>query len=163
MENKEELEQSLVGVSEESSILDFSNSRRNSEVEVTTFSNIKDKKKLFNLQSHVDGMINEMVGESLRVKEVLIRKFERPLKEKDIVVDEETGEIIKDKEINYSCVLIDDAGKSYATGSKTFVINLLTYLGDFEGSKDLEKGIDIKIIKVSVPNSPNKALGFELI
>lgn len=161
MENKEELEQSLVGVSEESAILDFSNTRRNSNVDVTTFSNIKDKKKLFNLQSHVDGMLNDMVGESLRVKEVLIRKFEKPLK--DPVVDEETGEILKDKEINYSCVLIDEQGKSYATGSKTFIINLMTYLGDFEGSKDLENGIDIKIIKVSVPNSPNKALGFELI
>lgn len=160
MENKEELEQSLA-VSEETKILDFSNSRKNSEVEVTTFSNIKDKKKLFNLQSHVDSMINDCVGESIRVKEVLVRKFEKPLKEP--VIDEETGEIIKDKEINYSCVLIDDNGKSYATGSKTFVINLMTYLGDFEGSKELEKGIDIKIVKVSVQNSPNKALGFELI
>lgn len=162
MENKEELEQSLA-VSEETSILDFANSRKNSDVDVTTFSNIKDKKKLFNLQSHVDGMLNDMVGESIRVKEVLIRKFVKPLKEKDIVIDEETGEIIKDKEVNYSCVLIDDNGKSYATGSKTFVINLMTYLGDFEGSKDLENGLDLRIIKVSVPNSPNKALGFELI
>lgn len=160
MENKEEVVNSLA-VNEETSILDFSNSRRNSDVDVTTFSNIKDKKKLFNLQSHVDTMINDCVGESIRVKEVLIRKFEKPLKEP--VVDEETGEILKDKEINYSCVLIDDNGKSYATGSKTFIINLMTYLGDFEGSKDLDKGIDIKIIKVSVPNSPNKALGFELI
>lgn len=162
MENKEDLEQSLA-VSEETSILDFANSRKNSDVDVTTFSNIKDKKKLFNLQSHVDGMLNDMVGESIRVKEVLIRKFVKPLKEKDIVIDEETGEIIKDKEVNYSCVLIDDNGKSYATGSKTFVINLMTYLGDFEGSKDLENGLDLRIIKVSVPNSPNKALGFELI
>lgn len=160
MENKEEIVNSLA-VSEETSILDFSNSRRNSDVDVTTFSNIKDKKKLFNLQSHVDTMINDCVGESIRVKEVLIRKFEKPLKEP--VIDEETGEILKDKEINYSCVLIDDNGKSYATGSKTFIINLMTYLGDFEGSKELDKGIDIKIVKVSVPNSPNKALGFELI
>lgn len=159
MEN-EEVVKSLA-VNEETSILDFSNTRRNSDVEVTTFSNIKDKKKLFNLQSHVDTMVNDCVGESLRVKEVLIRKFEKPLKEP--VIDEETGEILKDKEVNYSCVLIDDAGKSYATGSKTFIINLLTYLGDFEGSKELDKGIDIKIVKVSVPNSPNKALGFELI
>lgn len=158
MENKEVLD---LAVNEETSILDFSNTRKNSDVDVTTFSNIKDKKKLFNLQSHVDVMINDCVGESLRVKEVLIRKFEKPLKEP--VVDEETGEILKDKEVNYSCVLIDDTGKSYATGSKTFIINLLTYLGDFEGSKELDKGIDIKIVKVSVPNSPNKALGFELI
>lgn len=159
MEN-EEVVKSLA-VNEETSILDFSNTRRNSDVEVTTFSNIKDKKKLFNLQSHVDTMVNDCVGESLRVKEVLIRKFEKPLKEP--VIDEETGEILKDKEVNYSCVLIDDAGKSYATGSKTFIINLLSYLGDFEGSKELENGIDIKVVKVSVPNSPNKALGFELI
>lgn len=150
-----------LAVNEETNILDFSNMRRNSNVEVGTFSNIKDRKKLFNLQSHVDCMINDCVGESIRVKEVLIRKYAKPLEEP--IIDEETGEILKDKEIKMSCVLVDDNGKSYATGSKTFIFNLMSYLGDFEGSKELEQGIDIRITKVSVPNSPNKALGFELI
>lgn len=159
MENEEVKD--LAVTKEETSIMDFSNMRGNSNVEVGTFSNIKDRKKLFNLQSHVDCMINDCIGESIRVKEVLIRKYIKPLDEP--VIDEETGEVLKDKETKMSCVLVDDNGKSYATGSKTFIYNLMSYLGDFEGSKELDKGIDIKIVKVSVPNSPNKALGFELI
>ena len=150
-----------LAVKEESNVMDFANMRGNSEVEIKTFSNIKDRKKLFNLQSHVDCMLNDCIGEAIRVKEVLVRKYLKPMEEP--IVDEETGEIIKDHEVKMSCVLVDDKGKSYATGSKTFIYSLMSYLGDFDGSKELEAGIDIKIVKVSVPNSPNKALGFELI
>lgn len=157
MENQE-----LVNVEqEESNVLSFGNMRKNSDTEVSTYSNIQDKKKLFNLQSHVDYILNECVGDTIRVKEVLIRKYEKPLKE--AVVDEETGEILKDKEVKVSCVLVDDNGKSYATGSKSFVFNLMSYLGDFDGYKDLENGIEMKIIKVPVPDSSNKALGFEIL
>ena len=82
---------------------------------------------------------------------------------KEPEVDEETGEVIKDKEIKISCILIDDNGKSYATGSKTFAFNLIKLLGDYGGESILDTGIDIRIIRVSVKNSPNKALSFELI
>src|SRR5699024_10371442 len=61
------------------------------------FTNITDKKKIFNLDSHVDNLLNDCEGELIRVKEVLIKRYEKPLKEP--VVDEETGEIVKDKEI----------------------------------------------------------------
>lgn len=146
---------------EQSNVLDFSNSRRNSDTEVTTLSNIKDRKVLFNLQSHVDYKLNDCVGDTIRVKGVLIRFFKKPLK--DPIVDEETGEIIKDSETKVSCILIDDNNKSYATGSMSFSMNLRSYLGDFDGEKELEEGILMKIIKVNIPNSPNKALGFEIL
>lgn len=146
---------------EQVNVLDFSNSRRNSNTEVTTLSNIKDRKVLFNLQSHVDYKLNDCVGDSIRVKGVLIRFFKKPLKEP--IIDEETGEIIKDSETKVSCILIDDNGKSYATGSMSFAMNLRSYLGDFDGEKDLEEGIEMKIIKVDIPNSSNKALGFEIL
>lgn len=142
-------------------ILDFTQIHQNSNTDVQTFSNIKDKKKLFNLESHVDKMLNDCVGESIRVKEVLIRKYYKPMKEP--VVDEETGEVLKDTELSVSCVLIDDNNISYATGSKTFVFNLLKLLGDYEGYTMLDEGIEIKVIKVPVANSGNKALSFELL
>lgn len=146
---------------QENAVAGFDSYRRNSNVAVQTMSNIKDSKKLFNLQSHVDCKLNDCVGESIRVKEVLIRTFDKPLEEPE--VDKETGEITKEFERKVSCILIDEAGKSYATGSKTFTYNMISYLSDFGGGKQLEKdGIEIKIIKVNTP-SGNKALGFEIL
>lgn len=148
----------LAVVEESKGILDF-NYSGNTNVE--TYSNIKDKKKLFNLEDKVDVMLNDIVGESIRVKEVLLRKYRKPLEQP--IIDEETGEIIKDSELKISLVLIDDKGKSYATGSKTFAFKMQKLLGDYGGAEDLEKGIDIKIIKVPAGKGGNKALSFELL
>ena len=142
-------------------VKDLSSFRKGGNVAVGTFTNVEDRKELFNLQSHVDYILNECVGEKLRIKKVLIRTFDKPMKEP--VVDEETGEVLKEIERSVSCVLINEAGKSYATGSKTFTYNLMNYLADFDGAKDLEgEGISIEIIKVPTP-SGNKALSFKLV
>ena len=74
------------------------------EMWLKTYSNIKDKKLLFNLESKVDVMLNDIVGETIRVKQVLLREYYKPLAEP--IVDEETGEIIKDTELKLSLVLI---------------------------------------------------------
>ena len=130
-------------------------------VEVGTFTNIEDKKELFNLQTAVDEKLNNCEGERIRVKKILIRTFDKALKEP--VIDEETGEVLKTFERNISCVLVDDVGKSYATGSKTFTYNLFRYLQDCDGAKDLEnEGIEIEIIKVPTPTG-NKALSFKIV
>lgn len=145
----------------EENVKDLSSFRRSGSVDVGTFTNIEDKKELFNLQSHVDFILNDCVGEKLRIKKVLIRTFDKPMKEP--VVDEETGEVLKEIERSVSCVLIDETGKSYATGSKTFTYNLMNYLADFDGAKELETtGVAIEIIKVPTPLG-NKALSFKLI
>ena len=158
MENEEVKD---LAVKEENSVTDFSQVSGNSKVEVETLSNIKDSKEMFNLSNHADTRINECIGEKIRMKKVLINKYYKPLKEP--VVDEETGEIIKDTEMSVSCVIVDDNGKSYATGSKTFTFDLIKYLSTYGGAKDLDKGIEIKIIQKSIKNSPNKALTFEVI
>ena len=145
----------------EENVKDLSSFRRSGSVDVGTFTNIEDKKELFNLQSHVDFILNDCVGEKLRIKKVLIRTFDKPMKEP--VVDEETGEVLKEIERSVSCVLIDESGKSYATGSKTFTYNLMNYLADFDGAKELETtGVAIEIIKVPTPLG-NKALSFKLV
>lgn len=158
--NENEIENSLA-VKENEAVLDFSNIHQNAKTEVQTFSNIKDSKKLFNLSNNVDYKLNDCVGEKIRVKEVLIRKYFKKLDTPEF--DEETGEITKEYELKVSCVLIDDNGKSYATGSKTFTFSMLAYLGDFGGAIELDNGVDIEITKVTVSSSNNKALGFKLL
>ena len=61
-----------------------------------------------------------------------------------------------------SCVLVDDVGKSYATGSKSFAIQMMNLLCDW-GEDSLKEGIEIEIIKKQIANSQNKALGFKLV
>ena len=153
-------ENNLIVVDEgNTQIQSFSNYRTASKSQVATFSNITDKKKLFNLKTNVDFRINDCVGESIRVKEVLIKRWIKPLEE-PITYDDGTT---KDYEVSVSCVLVDDNGKSYATGSKKFTKDLIDYLTECDGETELkEKGIEIKIINVATPNG-NKALSFELI
>lgn len=120
------------------------------------FTNITDKKKIFNLDNKVDFLLNDCEGELIRVKEVLVKRYEKPLKNPEI--DEETGEIIKDKEITMACILIDDNNKSYATGSKIFTIQMMRYLEMFGIN---EEGFEIKIVKNK--QEKGKSLGFELV
>ena len=149
----ENLEKEETGIT---TVKDFTQmSKTNTKLDV--FTNITDQKKMFNLDSHVDNLINDCEGELIRVKEVLIKRYEKPMKTPEI--DEETGEIIKDKEISMSCILIDDNGKSYATGSKVFTIQMMRYL-QMVGITD--EGFEIKITK-NKTDKGNKALGFELV
>lgn len=159
MENEEVLETSLSEV-KGGNIQSFSDARRNSPTQREIFTNITDKKQLFNLDAGVDSKLNDCVGEKIRVKDVLIKKFYKPMKEP--VIDEQTGEIIKDTEISMSCVLVDDEGRSYATGSKSFAIQMMNLLCDW-GEESLKDGIEIEIIKKEIANSSNKALGFKLV
>ena len=125
-------------------------------------------------------MLNDCIDEMIRVKDVLIKTYEKPMKEP--IFDEETGEILKDKEYSMSCVIVDDNGKSYATGSKMFTMQLMRYNGKSyaTGSKmftmqlmrflqmeeqlgEKPETFDIKIIKKKVGENGNKALSFELV
>lgn len=135
----------------------FNELANRTDTHVQIFTNIVDKKKMFNLESHVDSLLNDCEGELIRVKEVLIKRFEKPMKEP--IINEETGEIVKDTEITMSCILIDDNGKSYATGSKIFTVQMMKYLQMFNVEQN---GFEIKIVKNKTEKG-NKALGFELV
>lgn len=141
-------------------IMDLTGIGKKTTTKTEVFTNITDNKKIFNLENKVDNLLNDCENELIRVKEVLIKRFEKPLKEP--IVDEETGEILKDKEFSMSCVIVDDNNKSYATGSKTFIIQLMRYLQMKERLGEKQETFDIKIIKKKTPNG-NKALSFELV
>lgn len=124
------------------------------QTRMKVFTNITDTKTIYNLDNHVDFKLNDVKGEVLKVKEVLIKVIERPL---DEPITTETGEVI-DKEVKKVCILIDTEGKSYVTASKIFTNQMARYIAQF----GLDKPVDIKIVEKSVRNSTNKALGFEL-
>ncbi len=153
----EEVEETGLTVS---NIQDFGALQTQTDTVANIFTNIKDKKQIFNLNSNVDYLLNDCVGEMIRVKNVLIKRYLKPMKEP--VIDEETEEIIKDKEMSMSVVLVDTEGKSYATGSKVFGIQLMQYLQMFATKEGFEP-FEIKIVKKNIKGSNNKALGFELV
>lgn len=153
MEN-EEIKKEETGMT---TVKGFGELANRTETKTNIFTNITDQKKIFNLDSKVDCLLNDCEGELIRVKEVLIKRFEKPMKEP--IINEATGEIEKDKEITMSCILIDDNNKSYATGSKIFTIQMMRYLQMFGIS---EEGFEIKIVK-NKQTTGNKALGFELV
>ena len=156
-----EVKEMIVGENNNYMISDFGGLSRNLNTKTEVFTNIKDSKKIFNLENNVDTLLNDCVGETIRVKEVLIKRYEKTLKEP--VINEETGEIIKDKEITMSCVLVNDENKSYATGSKVFIIQLMRYLQMQERMGQKGETFDILIIKKKVGDKGNKALSFELV
>lgn len=161
MEENEEKKELAVRTEDNYQVMGFEDLGRNTSTKTEVITNITDEKKIFNLENKVDELLNDCEGELIRVKEVLIKRYEKPLKEP--ILDETTGEIIKETEITMSCVIVDDNDKSYATGSKTFTIQLMKLL---QMRSRLNKGnepFEIKIIKKKIPNSGNKALSFELV
>lgn len=163
MEKNEEVKNGEMIVSNEENyqVVGFSAIGRNTSTKTEVITNITDEKKLFNLGNRVDTMLNDCEGETIRVKEVLIKRYEKPLE--NPVINEETGEIEKDKEFSMSCVIVDDDNKSYATGSKVFTIDLMRYLQMKANVGKENEPFDIKIIKKKVGNKGNKALSFELV
>lgn len=155
-ENKE-----MVVAEDSYKVMDFGGLGRKTDTKTEVYTNITDSKKIFNLENNVDYLINDCEGETIRVKDILIKRYEKPLK--DPLVDSETGEIIKDTEFTMSCVIVDDEGKSYATGSKTFTIQLMKYLQMVSRMGQKVDTFDIKIIRKKVGEKGNKALSFELV
>lgn len=141
-----------------SSINDISNVTRS---KTNVFTTIKDNKMLFNLETNVDNKINDCVGETIRVRDILIKLIETPLDEP--IINEETGEIEKEFEYKKITILIDDNKKSYVTASKVFANDFIKYISMVGMDDFINNGVDIKIIKKNVKNSSNQALSFELV
>lgn len=157
----EENKEIAVATNENYQIIGFDGLGGNTNTKTEVITNITDEKKMFNLENKVDELLNDCEGELIRVKEVLIKRYEKPMKEP--IIDETTGEIIKDTEISMSCVIVDDNDKSYATGSKTFTIQLMKLLQMRSRLGKNNESFEIKIIKKKIANSGNKALSFELV
>lgn len=129
-----------------------------SRSKTNVFTTITDNKTIFNLENTCDYKLNDCKGEVIRVTDVLIKVIETPKTE----VNEETGEVVDTTDYKKVCILIDDEGKSYVTGSKMFTNQMIRYINMF-GIQDITEGLEIRIVERAVKNSANKALGFELV
>lgn len=158
-ENNEVIENNNEETKEALSIVQgFGQMTKKTDTKCEIFTNITDNKKIFNLENHVDNLLNDFENSIIEVKEVLIKKYTKKLKEP--VLDEQTGEVLKDTETSMACILIDKNNVSYATGSKIFTIQMMRFLDMFGITNE---GFMIKIVKNKQQDSGNKSLGFELV
>lgn len=125
------------------------------------FTTIDDPKMLFNLESVTDYKINDCKGETIKVKDFMIKVIEKELE--NPIVNEETGEVEQTKEYKKITILIDDEGKSYVTASKMFANQFIKAIQYFGEDRIKNEGLLIKIIDRPIKDSSNKALGFELV
>jgi hypothetical protein len=140
-------------------IKDFGELENAGRSKTDVFTTITDSKLLFNLDNHCDYKLNDCKGEVIRVKDILIKVIKTPLDEPEV---DENGVVTKDMEIKKVCILIDDEGKSYVTGSKMFTNQMVRYIG-YNGIQSIQEGLEIKIIERDVKGTSNKALGFDLV
>lgn len=156
IENEEKEEKQEMVVSSFGSLANASKTRKRTYTTI----DISDVKTLYNLDNKdCDFKINDCVGQSIRVVDVVIKEFERDLEEP--VVDN-NGEVVQDKERKMVTILIDEQGQSYVTASKMFTLQMKRFIETF-GVDTIKNGLEIKIVNKKVANSNNKSLGFELI
>lgn len=130
---------------------------------ISTETTVQDKKEIFNIENgECDIRLNDIVGQEIEITNVFMKRIVSKLKDEDIEINEQTGEIVSDKKISVVTILLDKDNKKYVTASKIFAMSVLNLIRTF-GIEDLQKGIKIRIIKKSVSGSNNKALGFELV
>lgn len=130
---------------------------------ISTETTVQDKKEIFNIENgECDIRLNDIVGQEIEVTNVFMKRIVSKLKEEEMEINEQTGEIVKDTKISVVTILLDKDNKKYVTASKIFAMSVLNLIRTF-GIEDLQEGIKIRIIKKSVSGSNNKALGFELV
>lgn len=109
---------------------------------------LEDKKKLFQASSKCDIVINDIVGQEIALKDILITSYQKP---------DEKG-IVKER---YRSVIFDADGKSYITCSTYFRNALVKLMVLFGTPNTWGEPMNIRIIKTETKNG--KALGFELV
>ena len=154
LENNEEKDEMVV-----SGFGTLANASKTKKKTYTTL-DIKDVKTLYNLDNKdCDFKINDCIGQSIRVVDVVIKEFEREL---EVPIVDDKGEVIQDRERKMVTILIDDQNQSYVTASKMFTLQMKRFIETF-GVNVIKNGLEIKIVNKKVKDSNNKSLGFELI
>lgn len=154
LENNEEKDEMVV-----SGFGTLANASKTKKKTYTTL-DITDVKTLYNLDNKdCDFKINDCVGQSIRVVDVVIKEFEREL---EVPIVDDKGEVVQDKERKMVTILIDDQNQSYVTASKIFTLQMKRFIETF-GVNVIKNGLEIKIVNKKVNGSNNKSLGFELI
>ncbi len=141
-------------------VKDFDELNANSNSKVDMYTTIEDNVKIFNLENSCDKKLNDMKGQVIEVKDILLKRILKPLK--NPVINEETGEIEKENEIKLVTIFIDKNDVSYVTGSNSFGFQMIKFIQIF-GINKIKEGVSFKITEKTIKNSPNKVLSFELL
>lgn len=112
---------------------------------------IEDKKKLYNALENCDVVLNDIVGQKIKVKDVYIQEYPR--------TDKTTGEAISN---GHRVILFDEEGKSYVTASNYFFISLCKVLNAFGEPYSWKEPVEIEITKRPTKNG-NQCLSLKLV
>ena len=104
---------------------------------------VEDKKLVYNALESADVLLNDVVGETIKVKDYYCEEKQ--------VLDEETGEL-KNK---YRTILFDVDGKTYATGSYG-IFNAVMRLTAIFGEPSWEDGIAVTVTKQKTQDGKSK-------
>ena len=138
-----------------SNFSDIEKHESSTKMSIYTTIDASDVKTLYNLDNaSCDFKLVDCKGQSIRVKDVLIKNFD--------YYKDENGEDLETPENKKITILIDDQGKTYVTASKIFAIQMLRFISRF-GNDVIKNGLEIKITEKEIKGSKNKGLGFELI
>lgn len=100
----------------------------------------KEKKELFNALESCDALLNDCVGQEIKIKDMYVE-------EKQVIIDE-TGEI----KTKYRTILFDENGQTYATGSYG-IYNVLKKIVQIYGLPEIwEKPLKVKVAKRPIGN-----------
>lgn len=112
---------------------------------------IEAKKKLYNALESCDVIINDIVGQKIKIKDIYIQEFPR--------TNKETGEPMSN---GHRVILFDDAGKTYVTASNYFFISLAKVVNTFGDPNTWDKPLEIEITKRPTKGG-NNCLSFKLV
>lgn len=99
----------------------------------------KEKKELFNALESCDALLNDCVGQEIKLKDMYVE-------EKQVI--DETGEI----KTKYRIILFDENGQTYATGSYG-IYNVLKKIVQIYGlPENWEKPLKVKVAKRPIGN-----------
>lgn len=107
---------------------------------------MEQKKALYNAVKKCDVKIADIVGQTIKVKDVMIRQWFKKL---------EDGS----EEERYTTILFGDDGKTYVTGSKPFFFSISQVFTMFGEPDTWEEPLALQIVQQPVPNSNFKSLG----
>ena len=100
----------------------------------------KEKKELFNALESCDALLNDCVGQEIKIKDIYVEEKQ--------VMDDETGEI----KTKYRTILFDENGQTYATGSYG-IYNILKKIVQIYGLPETwEKPLKVKVAKRPIGN-----------
>lgn len=95
----------------------------------------KEKKELFNALENCDALLNDCVGQEIKIKDMYVEEKQ--------VIDDETGEL----KTKYRTILFDENGQTYATGSYG-IYNVLKKIVQIYGlPESWEKPLKVKVAK----------------